>query len=96
MSAWALIIHMISKQKQNNMNREEIEKLIEESAASSRKKSKWSTDTVRNVLNTLFLLCGLVGVILYFAFPEQRITGMAIIGAGMFLKIIEFFLRFLF
>lgn len=78
------------------MNREEIEKLIEESAANSRKKSRWSTDTVRNVLNTLFLLCGLIGVILYFALPEQRITGMGIVAIGLFLKVIEFFLRFLF
>ena len=53
------------------MNREEIEKLIEETARKERSKRKGvSVQKVRSIL--------------------------AVIGAGMCFKIIEFFLRFLF
>ena len=71
------------------MNREEIEKLIEETARKERSKRKGvSVQKVRSILN--------VGLILYFAWPDNRLAGMAVIGAGMCFKIIEFFLRFLF
>ena len=75
------------------MNREEIEKLIEETA---RAKKGVSVEKVRSILNVIFLLCAVVGLILYFAWPDNRLAGMAVIGAGMGFKIIEFFLRFLF
>lgn len=42
------------------------------------------------------MLCAVAGLILYFAWPDNRLAGMAVIGAGMCFKIIEFFLRFLF
>lgn len=78
------------------MNREEIEKLIEESVQGNRKRRSWvSKDQVRSVLNTLFLIAAVIGLILYFALPENRILGMGIIGGGMILKIIEMFLRFM-
>lgn len=78
------------------MNREEIEKLIEESVQGNRKRRSWvSKDQVRSVLNTLFLIAAAIGLILYFALPENRILGMGIIGGGMILKIIEIFLRFM-
>lgn len=78
------------------MNREEIEKLIEESVQGNRKRRSWvSKDQVRSVLNTLFLIAAAFGLILYFALPENRILGMGIIGGGMILKIIEMFLRFM-
>ncbi len=79
------------------MNREEIEKLIEESARQAHGNRKGlSVDTIRKWLNVLFLIGAAVGLVLYFAIPENRILGLGIIGTGMFLKIIEFFLRFLF
>lgn len=79
------------------MNREEIEKLIEETAHGARKsRNVWSTDQVRRVLNVIFLLCAVIGLIMYFAYPDNRLIGMGIIGGGMFFKVIEFFLRFLF
>lgn len=78
------------------MNREEIEKLIEESVQGNRKRRSWvSKDQIRSVLNTLFLIAAAIGLILYFALPENRILGMGIIGGGMILKIIEMFLRFM-
>lgn len=79
------------------MNREEIEKLIEESARKERSgRSKVSSATVRKVLNVIFLICAAVGLVLYFALPENHLTGMAVIAVGMCFKIAEFFLRFLF
>ena len=79
------------------MNREEIEKLIEETARKERSKRGGVTvDKARGVLNAGFLACAVAGLILYFAMPENHWIGIIVIGAGMFLKVIEFFLRFLF
>lgn len=79
------------------MNREEIEKLIEEKAREKRSGKKTvSSGKIRKVLNVIFLLCAAVGLALYFARPENHLTGMAVIAAGMCFKIAEFFLRFLF
>ena len=78
------------------MDREEIEKLIEETARKERAKKGVSVEKVRSMLNVIFLLCAVGGLILYFAWPDNRLAGMAVIGAGLCFKIIEFFLRFLF
>lgn len=79
------------------MNREEIEKLVEESANQARKHRKGpSTDQIRKVLNTLFLIAAVVGLVCYFAIPENRWIGLGIVGGGMILKVIEFFIRFMF
>ncbi len=51
---------------------------------------------LRNTLNTLFLLLALIGLVLYFAFPAHHIIGLVVIGVGMVLKVIEFFVRFMF
>ncbi|MBQ9285906.1 MAG: hypothetical protein IJ209_06475 [Bacteroidaceae bacterium] len=53
-------------------------------------------ENVRNVLNTLFMLLALIGVVVYFAFPAHHMIGLAIVGIGMVLKIAEFFIRFMF
>ena len=53
-------------------------------------------DNVRNLLNTLFMLLALIGVVVYFAFPAHHIAGLIIIGIAMILKIAEFFIRFMF
>ncbi|MCD8318488.1 MAG: hypothetical protein LUC45_06490 [Paraprevotella sp.] len=79
------------------MDREDIEKLVEETVNKERAKRKGiSVDKVRNVLNVIFLICAVAGVVLYFTWPDRHLTGMAVIGVGMCFKIIEFFLRFLF
>ena len=51
---------------------------------------------LRNTLNTLFLLLALIGLVLYFAFPAHHLIGLVVIGVGMVLKVIEFFVRFMF
>ena len=53
-------------------------------------------EQVRNALNTIFMLLALVGVIVYFAMPAHHIVGLAIIGVALVVKIIEFFIRFMF
>ena len=52
--------------------------------------------TLRTWLNALFLLLAIIGIGLYFYFPERHIIGWSVIGAGMVLKVIEFFIRFMF
>ena len=50
------------------MNREEIEKLIEETARKERSKRKGvSVQKVRSILNVVFMLCAVAGLILYLA-----------------------------
>ena len=79
------------------MDREEIEKLIEETARKEHaRRGGMSIESVRSILNVLFLVCAAVGLVLYFALPDRHLVGICVIGGGMFLKIIEFFLRFLF
>ncbi len=79
------------------MNREELEKLLEEAGNNARSGNKGpSRETVRKFLNVTFLLLAVAGLVIYFLVPDARITGLAVIGAGMFLKVIEFFIRFMF
>ena len=78
------------------MNREEIERIIDEAAQNERNKKKSiNTDTVRTWLNALFLIAAVVGLVLYFAWPEKHIVGMATVEGSMLLKVVEFMLRFL-
>jgi hypothetical protein len=78
------------------MNREEIEKLIAETAKTERNKNNFDVEKVRALLNIIFIICAVIGIIIYFAYPEQRLIGMGTIGVGMIFKVVEFFLRFLF
>ena len=52
-------------------------------------------EEVRNILNTVFLLLALVGVIVYFAFPAHHLIGIVIVGIAMVIKTVEFFIRFM-
>jgi hypothetical protein len=51
---------------------------------------------LRNTLNTVFMLMALVGVVTYFAFPAHHIAGLVIIGVALVVKVVEFFIRFMF
>lgn len=53
-------------------------------------------DNVRAILNTLFMILAIIGLILYFCYPSHHIYGLAVIAVGMVLKIAEFFIRFMF
>ena len=53
-------------------------------------------EQLRNNLNTVFLLLALIGVVLYFAFPAHHLIGWIVIAIAMVVKIVEFFIRFMF
>lgn len=86
------------------MQQDEIDKIIEEAVASSKKQSKWHRGQkkgngilrARQVLNTLFMLGFLAAIIIYFAFPENRVLFFTVGFGSMALKIVEFILRFMF
>lgn len=48
---------------------------------------------VRNLLNMAFIILAVVGMIIYFSYGQS--TGMTIMLAGVVIKIIETFLRFI-
>lgn len=51
---------------------------------------------VRLILNTMFMLLALIGVVLYFALPAHHLVGLIVIGVAMIIKTVEFFIRFMF
>lgn len=53
-------------------------------------------EDVRTILNTVFMLLALIGIITYFAFPTHHLIGLIIVGVAMIVKVAEFFIRFMF
>ncbi|MBQ0049956.1 MAG: hypothetical protein KBT12_06960 [Bacteroidales bacterium] len=53
-------------------------------------------EKLRAVLNVVYLLLAVVGLVLYFfVFKDgEKLPALYVVGAGMLLKIIEFVLRF--
>lgn len=51
-------------------------------------------DKIRNVLNILFLLLALASIITYFAARDNFKLFLYVCGAAIFVKIMEFFIRF--
>ena len=52
------------------------------------------TDRIRAVLNVLFMIGALISFILYFALGEDKTVFFYVCGATLFLKMMEFVLRF--
>ncbi len=88
------------------MKTDDIDKIIAE-ALEAEKRKKGGTakssdsrgtnvDKVRRVLNVLFMIGFVAAVIVYFACPEQRVLFFSLGFGAMFLKIVEFALRFMF
>ncbi len=48
---------------------------------------------IRNILNILFLILALATVIVYFTVDDFR-TFIMVCGAAVFVKVMEFFIRF--
>jgi len=83
----------------------EIDKIIADAVNESKRESKWhrpskgnstSILTARRVLNTLFMVGFILTIIIYFVFPENKILFFSFGFGSMILKIIEFYLRFMF
>lgn len=89
------------------MKTDDIDKIIAE-ALDAEKKSKshkgkpLSTHknnniaTIRKILNIILIIGFVAAIIIYFALPEQRILFFCVGFGAVILKIIEFFLRFMF
>lgn len=86
---------------------EEIDKIIADAVAESKKQSKWhrpnnkgvSPETIaqaRKILNLVFMAMGIAAVIIYFTMPEQRLLFFSIGFGAVILKVVEFILRFMF
>lgn len=52
--------------------------------------------TARKILNVVFMIGFLVAVVVYFVFPDQKVLFFSIGFGSLLLKIIEFYLRFMF
>jgi hypothetical protein len=50
-------------------------------------------DKIRNVLNILFMILALATIIVYFAVDDFKIF-IYVCGAAIFVKLMEFFIRF--
>lgn len=53
-----------------------------------------NTDKIRNILNILFMIGAVISVILYFSLEDKH-PFLYVCGAAIFLKMMEFFLRFM-
>ena len=51
---------------------------------------------IRFILNTIFMIGAIASVSIYFAFPEERSLFMIVIMTSLAIKIVEFFIRFMF
>lgn len=52
-----------------------------------------NTDKIRNLLNLLFMIGAIASVILYFTVDDKKIFFYACL-ASLFVKVMEFFIRF--
>lgn len=88
------------------MNQEDVDRIIAEAVAESKNESrkKWhkgksssnNIETARKVLNWTFMVGFVAAVVIYFALPEQRVLFFSIGFGAVTLKLIEFYLRFMF
>ncbi len=69
---------------------------LEEQVEQIRRKRQGKTDhaRIRQILNSLFMLLAAIGLVMYFLNDSYHIYALAVIGIGMVLKIVEFFIRF--
>ena len=59
-----------------------------------KRQSKADHTRIRQTLNSVFLLLAAIGLVVYFWDNTHHVYALVIIGIGMLLKIVEFFIRF--
>ncbi len=59
-----------------------------------RRRGGFNKQTLRRILNIVFMVLSIVGLVLYFQ-KAHHDQGFVIILVGMFFKIVEFIIRFL-
>lgn len=69
---------------------------LEEQVERIRRKRQRSADhtRLRLILNSAFMLLAAIGLVMYFWNDSNHTYALIVIGAGMLLKIVEFFIRF--
>ena len=69
---------------------------LDEQVERIRRKRQSKTDhtRIRQILNSVFLLLAAIGLVVYFWDNNHHVYALVIIGVGMLLKIVEFFIRF--
>jgi hypothetical protein len=77
------------------MNKAE-ELSLEEKVERIRRKRQRDTDHthIRQILNSVFLLFAAIGLAMYFLTDRNHTYALVVIGVGMILKIVEFYIRF--
>ena len=88
------------------MNQEDVDKIIAEAVAESKNESrkKWhkgksscnSIATTRRILNWVFMVGFVAAVVIYFAWPDQRMLFFSVGFGAVAIKVVEFYLRFMF
>lgn len=88
------------------MNADEIDKIIAEAVADSknqgkskRTRGKRNGDSIvkaRKALNWAFMIGFLATIVIYFVLPEQKSLFFSLGFGSILLKLIEFYLRFMF
>lgn len=62
-----------------------------------RKRARVSShDKLRTILNTVFMLLAVIGMIYYFTSDDNHLVALTIIAISMCIKIVEFIIRFFF
>ena len=59
-----------------------------------KRQSKADHTRIRQILNSVFLVLAAIGLVMYFWNDSNHIYALIVIGVGMLLKIVEFFIRF--
>lgn len=87
------------------MKQDEIDKIIADAIAEDKNKrcKKWhkgknadSVSTARKILNWTFMLGFAIALVIYFVLPEQRTLFFCVGFSSIVLKLVEFYLRFMF
>lgn len=76
-------------------NHEEL--TLEEQVEKIRRKRSPHRDysKLQKTLNAAFLLLAAVGLVWYFTTDANRLPALGLVAAGMLLKVVEFFIRFM-
>ncbi len=71
-----------------------LEEQVERIRAKRNGSGEWK-ERARRILNNVFLILAVCGVITYFSGDEHHVNGMLLIGIGMAFKLVEIFIRIL-
>lgn len=78
------------------MNNENLslEEQVERIRAKRNGSGEWKT-RARRILNNVFMILAVCGVITYFSGAENHINGIILVGIAMAFKVVEIFIRIL-